>query len=628
MYVQSTLFENWMPRLPGNAHVRWQGIGQDRGITLINATIDGSQNFYLVEQLQSRLTATIFDGEENWQDVQMDSTFQFPQCWWRSSRWIAFPDSYTEPTAWTVMKSRISGIYPREWQYPYLKDDDQGTSNPSDIKMRWYGDAWFDGDGLRRGVFKRWPLQEGGPVPTITLTDYSWVGNVWEHHSKGSAPAGEYVSIRSGAGVESRNVGFWDEEHHHYSLNPGSEALNKVYAPMEMFSFGIVRQPIGDPTDPMQEIVPSSWDFEGANWVEPDPMDWRYWYCVRAAILERESVVGCGVDREMGLLTSDEQFLWNISPYNPIDFDTIDTMRRCIIALSKEFVDISRVVQELRADNLPYKTTTCIDITQYEHLMGGWSRGDPVYADSLGNLSEFLCEAKFALEEMTLALPSRVFYNKVGPGTACVGYGYEEQGESISDAWREAMDEYDDYEVEWEHWTKSRNEALSPVWWAIGSNIAGRCGDEVDNQSNHSYIAVFGWWSETLQSVCYPPTSVLDGRTWATPTVFYVREAKRPDIEVGESYYGGVVTRVSYYSGLGVPEGIRTGQVQFPLESIESPPGGAPMPGTPQGPYVTGWHVWGNSTTWWFFVFFGASFRFGGPPPEVDEVPEDEEEEE
>jgi hypothetical protein len=612
-----------MPRLPGDAHIFWQGIGQDRGLTLVQATINGHRDWYLVEKIQSKLTADIFDGREMWNDVEMASQNHFPYSWWTDPRWSAYPDSWAEPSEWTVVKSRISNIYPREWQYVYLKNEDQGTSELSDITTRWYGDAWFQ-NGTPRGTLKRYIGLSGVTQPSISLS-YHWAGDVWKHHSEGSAPAGLY--IRPEGGSDTKNVGFWDEETHQYTLNPNGEYLNKVLAPMNMFSFGIVRQPLVDPTDPMAQIIPTSWDFEGANWEEPDPFDWRYWHCVRAAILERESVVGCGVDREMGLLDSDEQFLWNISPYDPIDFNTIDTMRRCIIALSKEFVDLSSVVKQLRDDGLPYKETTCIDITQYENLMGGWSRGDPVLADSLGNLSGFLHDAKLALEKMTLAIPSRVYYHKVGPGTVCAGYADGEDGESIADAWREAMREYGDYEVEWEHWTKSRAEALSPVWWAVTSSIGGRCGDEVDNHSNHSYIAVFNWWSETLQSVCYPSSSVIDGLPWPTaPTVVYVRDAKKPDIEVGDSYYNGIVTRVSFYSGMGVPEGIRTGQLQFPLESIENPPGGAPMPGTAQEPYVTGWHVWGNSTTWWFYVYFGASFRFGGPIPELDEVPEEEEE--
>lgn len=602
MYVQSTIFPKHAV-LPGEAEVLWQGTGEDRGFTLVRATIDGTDGYYIVERIGSRLTATIYDEDGYTTIEELDSNVQFPYCWWLSSSWVAVPDSYAEPTAWTVIKSNVAGIHPREWQYPYLDSDHQGTTDQTDIQSRWYGDAWFDDTGARRGVLKRFPLEEGDPVPSITITDYSWRGAVCRHTGKGTAPAGYYTYTEQG--TEGRNFGYWNDAAQEYTLNPSGVADTEL-APVGMFSIGVIRPTEGDPA----EDLPTGWDFEGSDWDAPDPYDWRYWWCVRAAILERESVIQCGVDRDMGLLDSDEQTLWDISPYNPVDFDTIDALRRCIVALAGNFVVPLRVVEVLEKDDVPTTANTCVDLTRYTQLMGGWTRGDPINAAALGNLSGFLREARAALEEMTVVTPSRIYHHQRDYGTVCNG-----DGSTMGAAWHVAMEEYNAYTGQWHNWTAG-------AWpmSAISSNIMGQSGDTYDTDGDHVYEVLFSWEDVALQSVCFPPTSVIDGEAWgASPRLCYVADSRKPDYKPGDTLQGGVVTEVSWYSAMDIQEGVHAGITTWPLTSTEEPPDNAPQPGTPTQPNKTGWHVWGNTTTWWFFVFFGEAFRFGGPVPQFDD---------
>lgn len=603
MYVQATVFRDRTPKMPGGAQIHWQGLGEDAGHVVIHGDAGDGDDWYIVDGIGGLLDLSAGPAHTE----TLHPVLHWPDPWWMGPAWCAYPDNLVQPQSWTSVKTQLTNWLPREWQYDWLPTSAQGTTNASELSSNWYGDEWYSGQ-TPRGVLKR------AGSGTNAMWDYHW-DDVWVHNGRGSAPAGEYIRLDGGDGK--LNVGYYDYVANLYKLNPPNAGPSM--ANVDMVQLGELRKPPIDPTDPLAQLVPSGWDFEGANWEDPDPYDWRYWYCIRAACLERESVVGCGIAHEMGSIIGNEERIWGLSPWCPPSLDGIRALRELIARLSQEYVDIGSVVTLLLDGKLPSLDATQIGLDEYNSIPGGWVGSDPLVYDTYGAPGSFLADAYTVLRKMTVTVPSRTFYHRIWNGG--VAYG---EGESMFGAWSDAMDAYNHDTTKWEHWTESRG---ADIWWALTSHIVGRSGAErdVSDPSNALYIAAFQIWQTSLRSVCAPTTSVIDGRP-ISPKPIYVWDSHKQPYEPGDPYYGGIVVRNSYYSASqALYEGVHAGMAEFPADFLEAPPGAYPTvaPPSPDDEQSSNWHVWGNETVWYIYLFWGDSFRFGGPSP-VEEPDPDE----
>ncbi len=614
MFVQSTLFDDRTPDLPGNIKIHWQGVGQDAGYTVVNGQVGDDSGWFVVNSLGGTLTAeTTINGTQD--TLTLGPQFNYPKVWWENGSWMAYPNSLVTPTSWTLVRSHLTHWYPREWQFQWLET--QGADDINDVKMHWYGDTWFDGNGVGRGSLHDNPddeeeeeegegegegEEEEEETPATATYTYTWEG--YKHSGKGTAPAGEY---RIEGSDTKMNVGFWDDEDNEYKLELGE---NYEMAPVRMMQLGLLRVPT------MNGNAPTSWSFLGASWDDPDPFDWRYWHCIRCALIERESVTEAVLDgtRDLGSLVGGEDALWQMSPLTPPNLDCIRVMRELIVQLSQEYIDLEKVkevVQDEDGTGLPRKQNCHLSIAEYEHLAGGWERGDPVSLMSAGSLKGFLKDARDVLRKMTITTSPWTVFNAYKTGwMGGAGWSYEDDGEDFDDAWQEAIDDYEELgkDDHWVYWTRSRGEHIPNGWT---SSIGGRSG--VQQRTGHpaSWEVQFGLWQTAVFDIPHPPTSVLDGEVMATPKALYVKNSLAPQYEIDDPLYGGVVRKVEYYSSV-TEEGFEVGLADFPLVWEEE------MPSSPiQPPPVTEdgfkeWTVWGNETSWWIYVSWAQSFRFDG----------------
>lgn len=619
MFIQGTVFDNVNPQLPGAVRIHWQGIGQDRGYTVVFGRVGEDIGWHLVDSIGGTLSADItIDGTQS--TTSLTPRLTYPKTWWMGVNWSAFPDSIENPLSWTLVRSALSNWYPREWQFQWLET--QGADELSDVKMHWHGDAWFDGTGTGRGALRKnedeeeeeeeqeeeqqeeeeedehgeEEEQEEEEPTTFAVCTYTWNG--LRHQGKGTAPAGEY-GIDGETAV--RNVGYWDEENQVYRLKWGDDYET---TPVSMTQLGILR---GGATPP------TSWTFTGADWTDPDPFDWRYWHCIRCALIERESVIESVIDgtRYLGSLIGGEDALWSISPLSPLNLECVQTMRSLIIALSMEYIDLDRVMEMFQDDDEPLltKANTHILLDGYEYIVGGWEQGDPI---SAGKFKGFLKDAYAVLRKMTLLPTPLTVFNAYKTGwMSGAGWSYEEDGESFADAWDEAIDDYETMGEQvgrhWVYWTRSRSGSSIKNGWTSG--ISGRSGAEEWNGETNWEVQ-FGNWQVAIFAIPRPLTSVLDGLPMSAPKCLYVKNSKKLDYEIGDTLYGGVVKANQYYSGI-TTEGLQSGIVNFPLV-LEEEPGGAIQPPTPSEPNQMEWTVWGNSTSWNLYTSWALCFRFNG----------------
>jgi hypothetical protein len=157
MFIQSTVFDDENPQLPGNVKIHWQGIGQDRGYTVVFGKVGEDTGWHLVSSIGGTLSADItINGTQS--TASLAPRLTYPKTWWTGLGWCAFPNNIGNPASWTLVRSALSNWYPREWQFQWLET--QGADDINDVKMHWYGDAWFDGNGVGRGALHDNPDDE------------------------------------------------------------------------------------------------------------------------------------------------------------------------------------------------------------------------------------------------------------------------------------------------------------------------------------------------------------------------------------------------------------------------------------------------------------------------------------
>lgn len=613
MFIQSTLFDDRTPDLPGGIKIGWQGVGEDAGYTVVSGHVGEDAGWFVVNNLGGTLSASIdIDGNED--AITLHPRLNYPDVWWNGGNWCATPDSIDSPSKWTLVRTPLTHWHPREWEFQYLSA--QGVDDLSAVEMRWYGDTWFDEDGDGRGALHTNSATSGSSaasgIASATYT-YTWEG--YKHSGKGTAPAGEY---RIPGSDTKMNVGYWDDKEYKMEIDGHSKT-----APVRMMQLGLLRVPT------MNGNAPTSWSFLGAKWDDPDPFDWRYWHCIRCALIERESVTEAVLDgtRDLGSLVVGEDALWQISPLTPLNLDCIRVMRELIVKLSQEYIDIEKVkevVQDEEGTGVPRKQNCHLSIAEYEHLAGGWERGDPVSLMSAGSLKGFLKDARDLLRKMTITTSPWTVFNAYKTGwQAGAGWSYEDDGEDFDDAWQEAIDDYEELDKDdhWVYWTRSRGDYI-PNGWA--SSIGGRSG--VKQRTGHpaSWEVQFGLWQTAVFDIPHPPTSVLDGEVMATPKALYVKNSLPPPYEIDDPLYGGVVRKVEYYSSV-TEEGFEVGLTDFPMVWEEEPSSPIQPPPVTEDGWME-WTVWGNETSWYLYVSWAHSFRFDGididPGDGVDEEEE------
>lgn len=597
MFIQSTLFDDRTPALPGGIKIGWQGVGEDAGYTVVSGHVGGDAGWFVINSLGGTLSATTtIDGNED--AITLHPRLNYPDVWWNGGNWCATPNSIDSPSKWTLVRTPLTHWHPREWEFQYLSA--QGAEDLSAVEMRWYGDTWFDEDGDGRGALHTNSAAPGSSAASGVASanyTYTWAG--YKHSGKGTAPAGEYRIPGSDAKM---NVGYWDEENKEYTLELSGHSKT---APVRMMQLGLLRVPS------MDGHAPTSWSFLGAKWDDPDPFDWRYWHCIRCALIERESVIESVIDgtRDLGTLVGGEDALWQISPLTPPNLNCIRTMRDLIVALSKEYIDIDRAGEVVRGGGMPTKGNTHIPIDGYPHIVGGWDRGDPLRTDALRG---FLKESREVLRKMTVTTSPWVVFNAYKTGwMAGAGWAREDDGETFDNAWNEAIDDYtsagEEFGRHWVYWTRSRGNIIPNGW---SSSIIGRSGAE-DRNGELEWEVQFGNWQTAVSAIPHPPTSVLDGDAMAVPKCLYCKNSVGPDVEPGDPYDNGIVRDVTYYSGI-TASGFEMGLADFPMVWEEEPPT-SPVPApSPSGQYQMEWNVWGNDTSWYLYVSWAHSFRFDG----------------
>ena len=617
MYVRPTIFEDHHCALPGNVQIEWQGIGQDAGNLVVYGNVRDGDGWYIVQDvagdatLSGTIGSTVLDGTE------LSPTFHPPATWWTDGVWSAEPTNLSSMEVWTIISSPLTNWYPREWMYDYLPDAMQGTTDPSDIQTIKHGDWWFY-NGVSRGLMNRYY-----PSATVTATYNQPIS--WKHVGAGTAPAGEY-SLDVGETTDTKTVGYWSDEAEVYELGAAKTL------PVPMIAPGILRGVSDIPTP--ADIAADGWDFDGADWAHPDPLQWRYWAALRYAIMERESVLySDDTDWRMGKLIPNEQALWQFSPWSPPTLEGVRAFRDAILALAQKYVDFAKLLVIVGRDDIPELSETAIDVSKYPHLSGGWERGDAIHTVSNNDLSGFLTDAYNALREMVITIPSRNAMERTLVPLA-YGYAYEGDGETYQDAVDEAAADFQDYvdhnleEIFFRWWYSAPSH-----YWMMATQSGGVYavddGTQVFPPTNLTaweinYLAQ--WWE--LSSICFPNTSVIDGSAMAQPTILWARYSTCNDLgyHEGDAYRDGIITHIIYYSDFAT-QGVSHGTAQLPFRLREEFPSTAPPVDPPSGGGI-GYTLYGNSTITWIYLFWGDSFKFGGPLPDAAQDEEEEEEEE
>lgn len=608
MYVQATVFEK-MINIPNSPQIRWQGIGDDAGYSIIEGNLDGQGSSYFISnQLAGIITGTITFGNNtlNFDTAPLRPYYHFPKVEWLNGQWWAthLPNSAME---WTFIHTPIQGWIPRSWRW--YDQDHQGTEDPGEISSNYpYGDEWFEVTSsgfFLRGEYNRLTLS--GAISVSVNWTYSWE-NLWKHSGGGTAPAGEYTKV--GDNSNKRTVGYWNEDNSQYEINPEDEGTAK------MFTIGLLQVPNYNTTS-----LPIGWGFSGADWSNPDPLDWRYWYCIRAAMLERESLLYVTEHRRMGTLFTGAETIFDLSPLSPPTLAAIGMYRSYLKTLAGHFIDYSKAYKCIRnREYSPHSQYTdhsaWMNLDGYEYLGGGWEHGDTPESETLGDLSEWLKEAKDALEKMVITEIPIDTYARI---RRVDGWAYgDPEDKSWSEIYSDALsDAEDDPLATWSY----RTDGGYMGWSNCQSDVYIRCSTRYDwDQSEETWYeaSVDKNDMETID-INTPNTSVIDGQIMAKPQLLWIRESHSgyEGVEIGDNWYGEEVTEVGYWAD-GISEGVTAGTARLPFDcSQDFPSSMSPAPHPPEeSSWWGGCSLHGNETTWWLFCFWGSVFKFTGPLPD------------
>ena len=592
MYVMASAIAGRHGNLPGGIEVRWQGSGADRGNAVVLGDIGGSYGWHVVRDLAGNVTLHGSVGGESVEGVVLRPVYGYPDTWWTNGTWCAHATGDpTDRPVWTIVRSPLTGWFPRHSLFPVVVTP--GTTDPGDLGTEAHGDKWFLG-GSPMGAYKRL-------YPSAAVDGSYAAQPSWSHAGKGDAPAGEYTSGAPGSAA--LTVGWWDDQ-------TGTYKLGERVSPEAMCGLPLIRTEPAESAPYPSELV-SGWDFDGADWTRPDPLDWRYWWAVRCAILEREGALYDEV-QTVGAMISDEGRL-DVAPWTLPSVDSVRAMREAIRVLATRFVDFDKVLDALRGGWLPLPERTALDIGGYKRLAGGWTACDALASASPDGLSGFLREARLALSSMVVRPAPDISLALVQDGVS--GYGYAtEPGGSWARAVGDAVADFRDDEEAW-----------PPVYTGGLTTLATACygwfSAERDAWGGGTWEASYSINRFELTDLCFPTTSVLDGSPMARPSILWARESRKStDMAVGDRYKDGIVTGVEYRSDF-AEEGVTHGVATLPFALSEEPFQTAEpvTPTTPGFEDMPGYKFVGNRTITWAYAFWGASFRYGGPLPDLDQ---------
>lgn len=344
MYVQATVFDGRTPQLPGNAEIKWQGIGEDAGYAIIRGKLDAGVEYYIADTIgfQAALTYDFSDTDDSTISGYSDTLnpiHLFPKSEWIGGSFKLMQDG----EGYKLVYSTVPQWVPREWKGPHNKVT-WATADVTDFENEWRGDRWFTVDSTLTAFTAKGIIRNYDPQDYTIAATVSW-NDVWRHDGKGVAPAGEYVDEND----NKRTVGFWNEQREMYEIG-GTSDENRPTIPVDMISLGLLRIPGLVNTSgetPEGFNIPDGWDFDGSDWENPDPWDARYWLCIRWAMLERESVL---VDRRMGTLVQREDRLFQMEPNNPPSFAAFTLYQEHLKALANQYYDLAKFKQALEDD--------------------------------------------------------------------------------------------------------------------------------------------------------------------------------------------------------------------------------------------------------------------------------------
>ena len=266
---------------------------------------------------------------------------------------------------------------------------------------------------------------------------------------------------------------------------------------------------------------PDSWNFQGANWSDPDPCDARYWYAIILALLERAAFAEYDVRRNALMdgealqklaiaaadatigkhcpsnLSGNDYSLWWSALFG-YEGDVIGFIRRVIGDVSIFYVDKSKLKEALNLKQTDESTGEWkINITRAEVYMPYYSyavlaakHGDitkgggaaSFYFDETArnDQAKFLKAAKACIDDMYLIYVDRSLWNNCGFVT-------------VSSA-EEGTEGYDKFDVTLECETKYLRYSVNGISGYPEKKrhaLSYHCGDDLYSQRNAMKQRIF-----------------------------------------------------------------------------------------------------------------------------------------
>ena len=185
---------------------------------------------------------------------------------------------------------------------------------------------------------------------------------------------------------------------------------------------------------------PQGWEFDNADWANPDPSNTDYWRAVILAILERQDAAG-SIDPNLGRALS-------VNPFFPVAA-SVDKIRDSIFALVPRFVDWDATVEAVdamptSADGAP--PTAWYKVRDVYNAFPDFA-ACPGHGATAEQLTAFLRDCKTILQTLRVSDWRWGLYHQTGVSRSATGGDRRESGAEANEEARNALSggEYESY---------------------------------------------------------------------------------------------------------------------------------------------------------------------------------------